>query len=121
VKVGYYVGLMVSILLPPSRFPLILLQQSIFFATQALTVMYWSRISDYLGRKPIILIGLAGLSLSMFCFGLSKTFWSLVISRSINGALNGKPEFLSLIDVDRVVSSREHRSNQKHGGRACKL
>ncbi|KAG2150249.1 major facilitator superfamily domain-containing protein [Suillus bovinus] len=25
----------------------------------------------------------------MFCFGLSKTFWSLVISRCLNGALNG--------------------------------
>ncbi|EIN04032.1 member of major facilitator multidrug-resistance DHA1 sub-family [Punctularia strigosozonata HHB-11173 SS5] len=72
-KVGYYVGMM----------------QSIFFATQAMTVMHWSRVSDYLGRKPVILTGLFGLSLSMYCFGLSKTFWGLVFSRSLNGALNG--------------------------------
>ncbi|KAJ6468353.1 member of major facilitator superfamily multidrug-resistance, DHA1 sub-family [Mycena sanguinolenta] len=72
-KVGYYVGIM----------------QSIFFLTQAMTVLHWSRMSDRIGRKPIILTGLFGLSISMFCFGLSRTFWGLVVSRSLNGALNG--------------------------------
>ncbi|KAF8626600.1 hypothetical protein AX17_006518 [Amanita inopinata Kibby_2008] len=72
-KVGYYVGLM----------------QSIFFLTQACTVLHWSRVSDIVGRKPVILTGLVGLSISMYCFGLSTTFWGLVLSRSLNGALNG--------------------------------
>ncbi|KAF8896546.1 major facilitator superfamily multidrug-resistance, DHA1 sub-family [Infundibulicybe gibba] len=72
-QVGYYVGLM----------------QSLFFLTQAMTVLQWSRISDSVGRKPVILTGLFGLSLSMYCFGLSKTFWGLVLSRCLNGALNG--------------------------------
>ncbi|KAF8920738.1 major facilitator superfamily domain-containing protein [Mucidula mucida] len=72
-KVGYYVGLM----------------QSLFFLTQACTVLHWSRLSDRVGRKPVILLGLCGLSLSMYCFGLSKTFWGLVMSRALNGALNG--------------------------------
>ncbi|PCH42297.1 member of major facilitator multidrug-resistance DHA1 [Wolfiporia cocos MD-104 SS10] len=72
-KVGYYVGLM----------------HSIFFATQAMTVLHWSRLSDRVGRKPVIMTGLFGLSLSMYSFGLSRTFWSLVLSRSLNGALNG--------------------------------
>jgi MFS family permease len=58
-RVGYYVGMM----------------QSIFFATQAITVLHWSRLSDVVGRKPIILVGLFGLSLSMFGFGLSTTYW----------------------------------------------
>ncbi|KAM6504117.1 member of major facilitator superfamily multidrug-resistance, DHA1 sub-family [Amanita muscaria] len=72
-KVGYYVGMM----------------QSIFFLTQAFTVLHWSRISDIVGRKPVILTGLFGLSVSMYLFGLSRTFWALVLSRSLNGALNG--------------------------------
>ncbi|KAG1887835.1 major facilitator superfamily domain-containing protein [Suillus subluteus] len=71
--VSFYVGLL----------------HSLFFATEALTIFHWSRLSDYIGRKPVLLIGLFGLSLSMFCFGLSKTFWTLVISRCLNGALNG--------------------------------
>ncbi|KAH7926035.1 MFS general substrate transporter [Leucogyrophana mollusca] len=64
-KVGYYAGLI----------------ESIFFATEALTVMRWSRLSDRIGRKPVILIGLFGLCISMLAFGLSRTFWTLVIRR----------------------------------------
>ncbi|KAL7279051.1 hypothetical protein ACG7TL_006886 [Trametes sanguinea] len=112
-RVGYYVGLMDE--LETSLFPrtsvgrkawegdlqhLLVIQapreqsgrttladQSIFFATQALTVLHWSRISDHIGRKPVIMTGLMGLSISMYCFGLSRTFWGAVIS--LNGALNG--------------------------------
>ncbi|KAH7921308.1 MFS general substrate transporter [Leucogyrophana mollusca] len=72
-KVGYYAGLI----------------ESLFFATQAVTVLRWSRLSDRIGRKPVILTGLFGLCISMLAFGLSKTFWTLVISRCICGMLNG--------------------------------
>ncbi|TFK69972.1 MFS general substrate transporter [Pluteus cervinus] len=72
-QVGYYVGLM----------------QSLFFLGQACTVLYWSRISDRVGRKPVILTGLFGLCLSMYGFGLSLTFLGLVLCRSLSGALNG--------------------------------
>ncbi|KAH7885550.1 major facilitator superfamily domain-containing protein [Phlebopus sp. FC_14] len=85
--------------------------ESIFFVTQAVTVLQWSRISDRIGRKPVLLIGIFGTSLSTICFGLSRTFTSLVLrspshstlwsldsdvnnvnnisSRCITGALNG--------------------------------
>ncbi|KAF8220944.1 MFS general substrate transporter [Tricholoma matsutake] len=72
-KVGYYAGLI----------------ESLFFATEAVTVLHWSRMSDHVGRKPILLIGLFGTSVSMLCFGLSRTFWGLVLSRSLSGLLNG--------------------------------
>ncbi|KAF7358943.1 Efflux pump azaL [Mycena sanguinolenta] len=60
-KVGYYAGL-----------------ESLFYITEAATVLQWSRASDWVGRKPILLIGLFGTTLSMLCFGLSRTFWMLV-------------------------------------------
>ncbi|KAF9230340.1 major facilitator superfamily domain-containing protein, partial [Melanogaster broomeanus] len=72
-KVGYYAGLI----------------ESLFFATQALTALQWNRLSDYVGRKPVLLMGNFGLCISMLCFGLSSTFWGLVASRCITGALNG--------------------------------
>ncbi|TFK75082.1 MFS general substrate transporter [Pluteus cervinus] len=70
-QVGYYVGLM----------------QSLFFLGQACTVLHWSRISDRVGRKPVILSGLFGLCFCMYGFGLSRTFWGLVLCRSLSGAL----------------------------------
>ncbi|PSS05526.1 hypothetical protein PHLCEN_2v3808 [Hermanssonia centrifuga] len=72
-KVGYYAGLI----------------ESLFFATEALFVLQWSRVSDYIGRKPVLLTGMAGLSLSMICFGLSTTFIGLIMSRCLVGMLNG--------------------------------
>ncbi|KAF8875919.1 major facilitator superfamily transporter, partial [Infundibulicybe gibba] len=72
-KVGYYAGLI----------------QSLFHLTQAITAMQWSRVSDRVGRKPVLLIGLVGLSASILLFGLSRTFWTLVISRCLCGLLNG--------------------------------
>jgi hypothetical protein len=33
--------------------------------------------------------GLLGIALSMYSFGLQKTFWGVVVARSLNGALNG--------------------------------
>jgi MFS family permease len=81
-KVGYYAGMIVSHLIipctpPPRANPWT--QESLFFATEALCVLQWSRLSDYLGRKPVLLTGLFGSALSMLCFGLSRTFWTLVI------------------------------------------
>ncbi|KDR78787.1 hypothetical protein GALMADRAFT_244334 [Galerina marginata CBS 339.88] len=72
-KVGYYAGLI----------------ESLFFATEAMTVLQWSRASDHLGRKPVLLTGLLGITVSMLSFGLSRTFWALVVSRCLTGLLNG--------------------------------
>lgn len=61
-RMGYYAGLI----------------ESLFSIAQALTVLYWSRLSDRIGRKPVILIGLGGLTLSLGLFGISTTFGALV-------------------------------------------
>ncbi|KAG2151375.1 MFS general substrate transporter [Suillus clintonianus] len=71
--VGYYAGVI----------------ESLFFIGQALTVLEWARLSDRIGRKPVLVIGLSGACISILCFGLSTTFWSLVISRCMCGFLNG--------------------------------
>jgi len=60
-----------------------------FYVTEAITVLQWSRLSDNIGRKPVLLIGLLGSTLSMLAFGLSRTFWALVVSRCLTGLLNG--------------------------------
>ena len=54
-------------------------QESLFFVTQALTTWQWSRLSDFIGRRPVILFGLLGLSVSNFAFGLSRTLGTLMI------------------------------------------
>lgn len=88
-RVGIYVGLL----------------QSLFFATEALTTFHWSRLSDLVGRKPILLIGLTGISISMYSFGLSKTFWSIALSRCLCGALNGNVVVMKSMIADITDST----------------
>ncbi|KAG6888205.1 hypothetical protein C0995_009911 [Termitomyces sp. Mi166 len=62
--VGYYVGML----------------QSAFYWCEAFGVLYWGGLSDRIGRKPVILLGLIGLPISSLWFGLSKSIWGLVLS-----------------------------------------
>jgi MFS family permease len=41
--------------------------------------MFWSRLSDHIGRKPILFLGTFALATSMISFGLSSVFWALVV------------------------------------------
>ncbi|KAH9054526.1 MFS general substrate transporter [Lactarius vividus] len=72
-KVGYYAGFIVSL----------------YFAAEAVTVLQWSRLSDYVGRKPVLLCGVLGIVVSSILFGLSRSFSALVFSRCLHGMLNG--------------------------------
>ncbi|GAA5866645.1 hypothetical protein JCM8547_002708 [Rhodosporidiobolus lusitaniae] len=72
-KIGYYAGLI----------------ESLFALTTFSTVLFWGRLSDRIGRKPVLIIGLLGVTASIVAFGLSTQFWMLIVSRCIGGALNG--------------------------------
>lgn len=50
-----------------------------YYAAEAVTVLHWNRLSDHVGRKPILLSGLLGTIVSITMFGLSRSFWSLVL------------------------------------------
>ncbi|KAH9036970.1 MFS general substrate transporter [Lactarius pseudohatsudake] len=72
-RVGYYTGITASV----------------YYAAEAATVLHWNRLSDHVGRKPILLFGLLGTIVSITMFGLSRSFWSLALCRFFSGALNG--------------------------------
>ena len=46
----------------------------------------WGRLSDRIGRRPVLLIGLAGSAVSYLVFGLAGSFAMLLLSRVISGA-----------------------------------
>ncbi|KAI9443946.1 MFS general substrate transporter [Lactarius indigo] len=93
-KVGYYAGLIVSL----------------FFAAEAVTVLQWSRLSDKVGRKPILLFGLLGTIISSILFGLSRSFSALVFSRCLNGMLNGNTGVMK-----SMMAELTDETNMAHG------
>ncbi|KAH9016225.1 MFS general substrate transporter [Lactarius pseudohatsudake] len=83
-KVGYYAGIIVSL----------------HFVTNAATSFQWSRLSDHVGRKPILLSCLAGTTLSILLFGLSRSFLALALSRCLHGALGGHTEVIKVMTAE---------------------
>ncbi|KAF8491346.1 MFS general substrate transporter [Russula emetica] len=71
--IGYYTGMIVSL----------------HYAAEAVTVLQWSRLSDHIGRKPILLMSLLGSVVSTLLFGLSRSLWAIILSRLLNGIVNG--------------------------------
>ncbi|KAG6916168.1 hypothetical protein DXG01_008141 [Tephrocybe rancida] len=94
------------------------LLQSMFYFMEASTVLYWSKTSDKVGRKPVILIGMIGSSLSMMCFGFSQSLWGSIVSRSLMNGLNGNAgvikgmmaEMVDTADLARVRSQKKRDS-----------
>lgn len=76
---------------------LVRFQESVFFVTESVTVYHWGRASDVYGRKPVLLLGLLALTMATLGFGLSRTFWSMVVFRSIQGICNGNIGAISIV------------------------
>jgi len=64
----------------------------LLIATAALTEFLfgpiWGSISDRVGRKPILMIGMFGYALSMFLFGIANQIWMLITFRALSGVLS---------------------------------
>jgi len=64
------------------------LLMAVYSLMQFLFAPMWGRISDRIGRKPVILIGIFGLSLSFFMMAVSSQLWMLFAARFIGGILS---------------------------------
>ncbi|KAJ1980382.1 hypothetical protein H4R33_005485 [Dimargaris cristalligena] len=71
--IGFYVGIVASA----------------FSVAQLATGMLWGFLSDRIGRRPILLLGVMGTIVSSLMFGLSQSLAWAVVARVLWGALNG--------------------------------
>ena len=62
---------------------------SLYSFLQFLFSPYWGRLSDKLGRRPVLIITSLGLSLSYLLWAFSTTFTGFVISRILGGFFAG--------------------------------
>lgn len=62
---------------------------SVFSLCQFICSPLWGRLSDRIGRRPVILIGIAGSCFSYIIFAAAQSFAALFISRMLAGAMGG--------------------------------
>lgn len=58
---------------------------TVFSLMQFLFAPLWGRLSDVIGRRPVILLGLAGSALSYLIFGLATSLTTLFVARLLAG------------------------------------
>lgn len=58
-----------------------------FSLMQFLLAHWWGRLSDRIGRRPVLLVGLGGSAVSYLLFALAQDFWLLLLSRLVAGGM----------------------------------
>jgi DHA1 family tetracycline resistance protein-like MFS transporter len=69
---------------------------------------FWGRLSDRMGRKPVIMICLAGASLSYVMLGLASELWMIYAARAFAGLMAGNFGVASAMMAD--ITRPENRA-----------
>ncbi len=68
---------------------------------------FWGSISDRIGRKPVLAIGMLGFALSTFLFGISTELWMLFASRALSGVLSAAAITTALAYISDSTTDEE--------------
>ncbi|CAK7220705.1 hypothetical protein SCUCBS95973_004253 [Sporothrix curviconia] len=63
--------------------------ESLFSLTQALVMLGWGRAADRVGRKPVLVLSLVGMSGATALFGLAHTLGQMIAFRCLAGVFSG--------------------------------
>ncbi|ORY63175.1 major facilitator superfamily domain-containing protein [Pseudomassariella vexata] len=81
---------------------------SAFTFAEFSTGFLWGRLSDKIGRKPVLLTGLIGTAISVVIFGFAQNLWVALAARAVGGLLNGNMGVLQST-VAELVTVKEHQ------------
>lgn len=76
--------------------------------TQFLAAPFWGRLSDRLGRRPVLLVSLAGAAVAYVWLGLAESLWMLFAARAVGGFMAGNISTAFAYVAD--VTSRQDRA-----------
>ena len=81
-----------------------------FSLMQFLLAHWWGRLSDRIGRRPVLLVGLAGSALSYLLFALAGNFWILLLSRMVAGGMGATVNVAQAYLADTTTAERRARA-----------
>lgn len=61
---------------------------STYSLMQLICAPLWGILSDRIGRKPVLTIGVLGYAITLLMFGLASSFWMLFLARTLSGILS---------------------------------
>jgi MFS family permease len=63
--------------------------ESLFSLTQACVMLFWGRAADRLGRKPVLVSSLLGMTIATALFGTAQTIPQMILFRCLAGVFSG--------------------------------
>ena len=64
--------------------------ESTYSLTETITLLFvWTPLSDEIGRKPVLVVCLAGITIGGTGFGFSKSVWEMIFWRAFAGLFSG--------------------------------
>jgi MFS family permease len=76
---------------------------SAFTLAEFATGVMWGKLSDKIGRKPVLLSGLIGTAISVLIFGFAPSLPVALFARAMGGLLNGYELLLLAIGLLRSL------------------
>lgn len=64
------------------------LMVTLYSLSQVIAAPLWGRVSDKIGRKPVLIFGLVGFALSFFLLVMVKTVLAMMLARALGGLLS---------------------------------
>jgi DHA1 family multidrug resistance protein-like MFS transporter len=67
----------------------------------------WGSLSDCIGRKPVMLIGILGYGITMVGFGLATQLWMMFVARILSGVLSSATSPTTMAYISDSTSEEE--------------
>lgn len=77
--------------------------ESLFSITQTFVLIYWGRLADRVGRKPVLIWSLVGMCVGPAIFGLSQTLWQMILFRCLAGVFSGSTLIIRTMVFDHCT------------------
>lgn len=68
---------------------------------------FWGSLSDRVGRKPVLMVGIFGYGITMLLFGLANQLWMLFVFRSLSGILSSAATPATMAYVSDSTGEKE--------------
>ncbi|KIW20804.1 hypothetical protein PV08_01382 [Exophiala spinifera] len=81
--------------------------ESLFSLTQMFCMIPWGWASDYFGRKPMLVLSLAGVSIATALFGFAETIWAMILIRCFGGLFAG-----TVVTIRTMISENSTAKTQ---------